>query len=520
MTDQLPSPLYATLLCGVLLLLVHLYYRTQAFLARSRGLPLPPGPRPLPIVGNLFNIPKRSPWKAYQEYSKQYGKIISFQAMGQTLVIVDDPEIAVELLEKRSGIYSSRPDSIVVELSGWAWNFALMPYGQGWRSRRRVVWQHFHPGVVEKYNGFLEENARQSLKRLLIGSAEEVSDNIRYSLGTTLIGVAYGLQTAEVDDKYISTFEEAMESVALLLSGTNFIEFFPFLARLPRWFPGMGILRRMAHYRPVIMTMKDDTWNDAKSASLGNAPASFASALMEQLPRLDQEDVSAQEDIYRDAVALAYAANTYLRQTHASLCSFFLAMSLYPSVQEKARKELDAVVGSTRLPDLRDRANLPYINAIVKETLRWHIVAPLSLPHVSTADDVYDGVFIPEGSIVMVNSWSILHDPERYSRPDEFIPDRFIEDGALNMEAGDPAHIAFGFGRRICPGRYFAEAALFIYIATVLHTLDISPPLSEDGLPIHIEPQPTSEIVSHLEDCRCNVKPRSGWAEALARGTE
>ncbi len=84
------------------------------------------------------------------------------------------------------------------------------------------------------------------------------------SVGATLLKVAYGLQISEANDKYISTFEEAMESIALLLSGTTFIEFFPFLARLPTWFPGMEILRRMAHYRQVIMAMKEDTWNDAK----------------------------------------------------------------------------------------------------------------------------------------------------------------------------------------------------------------------------------------------------------------
>ena len=80
-------------------------------------------------------------------------------------------------------------------------------------------------------------------------------------------------------------------------------------------------------------------------------------------------------------------------------------MSVYPNIQKKAREELDAVVGPNRLPTLADRAKLPYVNAIMKETLRWHTATPMALAHVSTADDIYDGYFIPRGSIVMVNTW-------------------------------------------------------------------------------------------------------------------
>lgn len=94
------------------------------------------------------------------------------------------------------------------------------------------------------------------------------------SVGTTLLKVAYGLQTMETDDKYISTFDEAIKSLDLLMPGTTFIEFFPVLARFPTWFPGMGVLRRMANHRRVVTEIPDNTWNDAKSAavslSLGN----------------------------------------------------------------------------------------------------------------------------------------------------------------------------------------------------------------------------------------------------------
>ena len=96
-------------------------------------------------------------------------------------------------------------------------------------------------------------------------------------------------------------------------------------------------------------------------------------------------------------------------QTHATLSAFFVAMSLFPEVQAKAREELDAVIGGSRLPTLADRDHLPYINAIVKETLRWHNAAPLLIPHYSTADDTYNGFVIPANSVVIVNAWYVCY---------------------------------------------------------------------------------------------------------------
>ena len=144
--------------------------------------------------------------------------------------------------------------------------------------------------------------------------------------------------------------------------------------------------------------------------------------------------------------------NTYFRQqqTHAMMGSFFVAMALHPDVQRKARVELDRVVGPTRLPEQADRAHLLYVDAVVKEAFRWHVVAPLSFAHATSSDDEYNGYFIPEKSIVMVNLWyvgaripmvywlismndtkphgfdcrAISRDPKMYPDPEKFEPER------------------------------------------------------------------------------------------------
>lgn len=134
--------------------------------------------------------------------------------------------------------------------------------------------------------------------------------------------------------------------------------------------------------------------------------------------------------------------------TAASATALILALASHPDIQKKAQAELDKVVGPGRLPLIADRPSLPYVHAIVKELGRWHTVSPLGVAHTNDTDDEYDGYFIPKGTIVMVNSWAITHDPEMFERPFNFVPERYLKDGTIDESVPDAEIAAFGFGRR------------------------------------------------------------------------
>jgi len=189
-----------------------------------------------------------------------------------------------------------------------------------------------------------------------------------------------------------------------------------------------------------------------------------------------------------------------------------MAMALYPDVQKKAQEELDKVIGN-RLPEFNDRPNLPYVNGMVKESLRWQLVAPLAIPHMASEADEYNGYYIPKGTIVIGNSWwvrlhpsvrssiqvplrSILHDPETYKDPFVYNPDRFLKDGEINRTVRDPMVAAFGYGKRICPGRFMAENSLFIFICHILAVYNVQPGLGDDGKELEIKPEMTSGLLS------------------------
>lgn len=130
-------------------------------------------------------------------------------------------------------------------------------------------------------------------------------------------------------------------------------------------------------------------------------------------------------------------------QTAAALSTFFLAVLLNPSAQQRAQAELDAVVGHDRLPTLGDRDNLPYVRALCSEILRWNPTAPLGLPHRLIQDDAYNKYFLPAGSVFFVNIRKLLRDPRRYADPEAFRPERFLGEPEFA-----PEKIVFGFGRR------------------------------------------------------------------------
>jgi len=190
-----------------------------------------------------------------------------------------------------------------------------------------------------------------------------------------------------------------------------------------------------------------------------------------------------------------------------------LAMVLNPECQIRAQKEIDTVVGTSRFPTFEDRAELPFVECILQETLRWNPVAPLGVPHRSTQDDVYRGMYIPKGSLIFANVRGMSLDDSIYKDPTKFIPERFLPPPSGN---GEP-HFSclFGFGRRKCPAVHFVERNLWIAIVSILATCTISNALDEHGNVIVPEASMSDGVDSYPNDLRCLVKPRSKAVEAL-----
>lgn len=196
------------------------------------------------------------------------------------------------------------------------------------------------------------------------------------------------------------------------------------------------------------------------------------------------------------------------------MLSFMLAMCTNPEIQRNAQKAVDLVTERRRLPDFGDLGSIPYLDAILNEVLRWNPVVPLGVPHYTTADDVYKGYFIPKGTIIMGNSWAILHSEHYGADTEKFRPERFLDSqGKRNPAVPDP-EAAFGYGRRICPGRgkwfcarylrnsvrfatVMARENMWIMMASILSAFDINKAVDVSGSII----EPSCEYSSSLVWC-------------------
>ncbi|KAH9983998.1 cytochrome P450 [Russula vinacea] len=208
--------------------------------------------------------------------------------------------------------------------------------------------------------------------------------------------------------------------------------------------------------------------------------------------------------------------------TSAMMGWWMLAMLAYPETQARAHAELDAIVGRARLPTFADYPHLPYIRAMVKEALRWRPVAPLGVPHQSTEDDWYEGMFIPKGTFCLTNVWHMNRDPEIFGKNTEhFDPARYL-DASGDLASGvsdikEQGHFSYGFGRRNCVGRHMADDSLFINIAVMLWATKIERKKDGSGrfLPLDLDGWVDVGVVVRPVPFEFEITPRFSEATAM-----
>lgn len=442
-------------------------------------LRLPPGPTPLPFIGNKLDIPQSKPWIQFAEWSKKYGPIYTLWIGRKPTLIISDPNVAVDLMEKRSPKYSSRPRMVVMgEVYNGNASILTQPYGKSWSIRRKLLHQALNPRALKLYKPTQEAEATRLCNALLTNPQGWEKELERFT-SSVVFCVAYGHRIDSLDAKVISDRFRFMHNMASLnVPGKYLAETFPLLAQLPSFLaPWKRDVQAMGAEEGAANLALLDMVKAEYSAKPEAMPDSLCKLLLEMR---EKEPVPLSEGHFSYIPASLFGAGS--DTTASTLCTAFLALVTHPHILRTAQEELDRVVGTSRLPTFADEPQLPYLSALVKETLRWRPVAVLGgTPHASTEPDIYQDFHIPSGTTILGNNWAINLNPAYYPSPHTFEPIRFLpttDKNPFSPSTPHPSrtgHSSFGWGRRICPGADLAVNSLFIALSKLLWAYDILP---------------------------------------------
>ncbi|KAI0027579.1 cytochrome P450 [Vararia minispora EC-137] len=467
-----------TITAGILLAT---YFSARYFSSPWRRLP--PGPAGYPIIGSALEIFDNK--QSFIEKCRAYGEVVYVNLAGQPAVIFNTQRAAADLLDRRATTFSARPRAIVAhELLTNGLFMITEGYTDRWRRMRRAVNEGFRPMAAARYHAMETQEAARlalSLARDMNASTPvaRAGHYARYaaSLALAIIYDRPVRDTAE-DEHMAATIQDLITHLeSASAPGAHFVEF-------AKW--KRDALEGHARFTQFLDGLVEDV---KRRMVIGEARQCLVRSFIEENQRFELSDV---ETSWTAGTMYVASVETEV----ATLEWITLVLATYPEVQRRAQAELDAVIGHSRPPRVSDRAHLSYITAVVREVMRWKPATPISVPHMSEEDEWYKGMFIPKGTICMVNAAACNMDPQACnlfapvsSMTDlqyqlygadaaDFNPDRYL-DGKGQLQPSPPdtkdeGHVTYGFGRRICAGRHVANDALFAAISTILWAFNLS----------------------------------------------
>ncbi|KAF8577323.1 cytochrome P450 [Ramaria rubella] len=508
---SLQSVLSSTSTTPAIIALVLLY----VFLAKRDRSNLPPAPKGLPLIGHLHLMPPTRSWIFFDELSRKLkSPLIYLNLAGQDMIVINDYDAAVELLDKRSATYSSRPRLVVADdYASTNKRLLLLPYGEKWRQTRAAFHRDMTPAKTLTYAP-IQTAETKVLMRDVLRTPEKFMAHFRQYSANVILKIAYGLDSEGGNQEAIAAMYDVMERfLASANPGAHLVDLFPSLDRLPDF---LSPWRRGAlHQRKLNQTTYLRLLNEVRAkVDKGQlAPDGVFAA------RLDQD----KEKFGMDDLDVAYLAGTMFEAgtdtTAAALSTFVLAAVTHPDAYKAAQTEVDLVCGD-HSPTLDDFERCEYVRALCKETFRWRTVTAGGLPHLSTApeDDFYKGFRIPAGATILANHWGICASNETYGQKYDtaiFEPRRWIDrpEGVGNIDEDLPT---FGFARRLCPGKLLAVHSMFLVLSNLCYAFDIK---AKEGVVLDTFAYTTGFNIEP-ENFECNITPRTGRAREIEHEAE
>ncbi|XP_010455672.1 PREDICTED: flavonoid 3'-monooxygenase-like [Camelina sativa] len=446
------------------------------FLKRSPHPPLPPGPRGLPIVGNLpFLDPDLHTY--FTNLARSYGPIFKLNLGSKLTVVVNSPALAQEIFTDHDINFSNHDVSLtgrVVTYGGL--DLVLLPYGAEWRMLRKVcVLKLLNRKTLDSFYEFRCKEIRERTRYLYQRGQEESPVNVGDQIFLTMMNLTMnmlwgGSVKAEEMESVGTEFKGVISEITRLLGEPNISDFLPMLAR----FDLQGLVKKMHVCARELDTILDKAIEQMQRLRSRDGDDGECKDLLQHLMKLKDQEADSEVPITLKHVK-AVLMDMVVGGTDTTTNTIEFAMAKLisnPVLMKRAQQELGDVVGKDNIVEESHITRLPYIVAIIKETLRLYPTIPLLVPHRPTETAVVGGYTIPKNTNTFINVWSIQRDPNVWDNPTEFRPERFLDNKSYDFSGTDYRFLPFGSGRRICAGIALAERMVLYTLATFLHSFD------------------------------------------------
>ncbi|XP_047308914.1 tyrosine N-monooxygenase-like [Impatiens glandulifera] len=449
---------------------------------------LPPGPKPWPIIGNLFIMIRNKPFFRWVHSTmSQKGYEIFCILLGSVhVIVVSSPEIACEFLKTQDANFASRPTILSAEIVSGGFSATIFTsFGDQWKKMRRVMVSNILSPTTLRWMHDKRAEEADHLIRYVTNSIKRNDGEVKvrvatqYFSGNVIRRMVFGKrffgEGTENEGPGVEE-EEYMAGIFTILKcvyNFSISDYFPFVQR-------MDLDGNVKRTRQAIESVKkyQDSKIDKRIKQWKEGTRREKDDLLDILITLQDDQGNAlltPEEIKAQIVEIMLASVN----NPSNAIEWALAeMINHPKIMIKAVQELNQIVGNDRLVQESDLHNLNYIKACVKESLRLHPVSPFNVPHVSTSDTTVAGYFIPKGSHVLLSRSGLGLNSRIWDEALQFKPERHIKDDCSHVKLKDPdLHLlSFSIGRRGCPGVNLGSNMTLMLLARLLQGFTWSPP--------------------------------------------
>ncbi|XP_073138190.1 trans-cinnamate 4-monooxygenase-like [Henckelia pumila] len=463
-------------------LLVSVTFAILVSKLRRKRFKSPPGPLSFPIVGSWLQIGNKLDHHDLIRYARRFGEVFLLRMGQRKIAVISSKELAKEVLLTKGVEFGSRSRNIVFDIfTGKGQDMIFTEYGDHWRKMRRIVTVPFFTNKVVQQNR-LEWEAEaaavvEDVRKNPAAATEGIvlRDRIELMVYNNVYKIMFGRGFAGVEDPLylkVKTVNAERSRLGQSLE-YNFGDFVPILRPFLRGY--LNICQEVTKRR--LKLYKDFFVDQRKLQNVSTRKTeNYKGGKCGIDHILEAKDMG---EINEDNV-LYIVENMNVAAIETTIWAIEWAVGELvnnPVIQSKLRAEMDAVLGPDAQVTEPDIHKLPYLQAVTKETLRRRMVVPCLVPHLNLEDVDLKGFTIPGGSRIFVNAWWLANDPAHWKKPEEFRPERFLEEECkVEANGNDVKYIPFGVGRRSCPGIFMALAAIGITLGRLVQNFELSPP--------------------------------------------